>query len=317
MSSNNFSRRNAKKWCAYCKIFIGSNEVDVRHHERGWRHKNNVQRYLKKQLSTGKKRQKTDNDHSKSSGTTDEEPEVKIKHDVGFYVIDGRPYLEAEYHQHLLRRKGILAEAVYPGTDDWLPVSISHKNSTHLNESISDKVLVIFKTRENNEILLPTSDVRLPVAPPPPPQVALMKTSVSPHLEGQNNNVDNEGLLFSKGKDTTTGLGLWKTTAIIESDVESETEVESSKVVRDSDDDTNDGVVAGVYRGVVLDDDNRNEANKNQAVQDRTGDGSMTKKTAKTVNYIVPESIKNVSTVFKKRKRKKERKKNVRKSVLG
>ena len=317
MSSNNFSRRNAKKWCAYCKIFIGSNEVDVRHHERGWRHKNNVQRYLKKQLSTGKKRQKTDNDHSKRSDTVEEEPEVKIKHDVGFYVIDGRPYLEAEYHKHLLLRKGILAEAVYPGTDDWLPVSISHKNWTHLNKSISDKVLVIFKTRENSEILLPTSDMRLPVAPPPPPQVALTKTSMSSHLEGQNSNVDNEGLLFSKGRDTSTGLGLWKTTAIIESDVESETEIEGSKGARDSDDDTNDGVIAGVYRGVVLDDDNQNETNKNHAVRDRTSDGSITKKTAKTADYIVPESIKNVSTVFKKRKRKKERKKNVRKSVLG
>ena len=38
------------------------------------------------------------------------------------------------------------------------------------------------------------------------------------------------------------GFRLWKTTAIIESD-ESETEVKGSKVVRDSDDDTNDGVV--------------------------------------------------------------------------
>ena len=91
--------------------------------------------------------------------------------------------------------------------------------------------------------------MRLPVAPPPPPQVALTKTSMSSHLEGQNSNVDDEGLLFSKGKDTSTGLGLWKTTAIIESDVESETEVEGSKVVRDSDDDTNDGVIAGVYIG--------------------------------------------------------------------
>jgi hypothetical protein len=68
---------------------------------------------------------------------------------------------------------------------------------------------------------------------------------------------------------------------------------------------------------VVLDDDNQNETNKNHAVRDRTSDGSITKKTAKTADYIVPESIKNVSTVFKKRKRKKERKKNVRKSVLG
>ena len=119
----------------------------MRHHERGWRHKNNVQRYLKKQLSTGKKRQKTDNDHSKRSDTVEEEPEVKIKHDVGFYVIDGRPYLEAEYHKHLLLRKGILAEAVYPGTDDWLPVSISQKLDT-FKQAISDKVRYFQNTRK-------------------------------------------------------------------------------------------------------------------------------------------------------------------------
>ena len=69
--------------------------------------------------------------------------------------------------------------------------------------------------------------------------------------------------------------------------------------------------------GVVLDDDNQNETNKNQAVQDRTSDGSITKKTAKTVNYIVPESIKNVSTVFKNGNERKKERKNVRKSVLG
>eukprot|EP00943_MAST-04B_sp_MAST-4B-sp1_P000728 g728.t1 len=298
---SSLTRRNAKKWCTYCKIFIGSNTADANHHEKGWRHKNNVQRYLKKQLVGSKKRassdgisankRKIDNGEIQTKG-----PEVEFIHDAGYYVVDGRPYLEAEYHQELLKSKGVIAQAVYPDTDDWLPVTISHKNRTHLGEGMSEKVLVIFFTRENTELFIPIADVRLAVAPPPPPR---------DNSKSENINLNDDGFMFSENKDVATGLGMWKTTAIIESEEEDDEikneDTNNSDDVGDAGGGALDYVVKGAYRGVKLD-DNTNMQNSNVKI------------TAKNT-YVAPDSIKAVSTAFKKRKKKRQRKGNTRKSV--
>lgn len=313
-SSSSTFRREAKKWCTYCKIFIGSNAADISHHEKGWRHKNNVQRYLKKQLVGGKKRPRNNNNGNKkkekdNDNSVNKEPEIEFKHDVGYYVVDGRPYLEAEYHQDLLKVHGVLAEAVYPGTDDWLPITISHKNVTHLGEGLTEKVLVIFFTQENKELFIPVEDIRLPVAPPPPPR------NTTNNVKTQLND---EGLMFSENKDTSTGLGMWKTTVIIESEEENSDDNDEHTIGNGGNKDedpydtgggADDYVVQGTYRGVKLDD------KKMENIKRTTNNNVVTNLT--TNNYTAPDSIKAVSAVFKKRKKKKQRKGNIRKSALN
>ena len=167
---------------------------------------------------------------------------------------------------------------------------------------------MIFFTQENKELFIPVEDIRLPVAPPPPPR------NTTNNVKTQLND---EGLMFSENKDTSTGLGMWKTTVIIESEEENSDDNDEHTIGKGGDKDedpydtgggADDYVVQGTYRGVKLDD-------KKMENIKTTTNNVVTNLT--TNNYTAPDSIKAVSAVFKKRKKKKQRKGNIRKSALN
>lgn len=203
-------RPKERNWCEYCKIFLGKGQADVQHHERGWRHKNNVHRYLKTQLSA----RTVGRMKSKASLSLKQERErgaVKekelINFETGFYVADGRPYLEGNFHIQILRNMGTLLtiEAIWPEDDNWYSANIAADAFCAFGDGITS-ILVNFPTQSNSTRLIPLTDIRIPVAPPPPPR---KKKRVNLGHAGLD-----EGYLQSAAKDVVTGLGVWTVTRV-------------------------------------------------------------------------------------------------------
>ena len=107
---------------------------DIQHHERGWRHKNNVQRYLKKQSKGMKKGNAQIAEERKRDQAKAKEKELEeiVEKDDGYYVVDGRPYMEGAFHLNLLRsrRDTLEIESSSSSQSESVDLSESENNKT-------------------------------------------------------------------------------------------------------------------------------------------------------------------------------------------
>ena len=308
-----------KHWCQYCNIFVGKGEIDIQHHERGWRHKNNVQRYLKKQSKGMKKGNAQIAEERKRDQAKAKEKELEeiVEKDDGYYVVDGRPYMEGAFHLNLLRsrRDTLEIEAVWPEDDEWLPARISSNGFGKLGMGMTS-ILVVFHTqRDSPQRLVSLDNIRIPVAPPPPPRSINIHNTVK--------SMD-EGTLAVQSRDVSTGLGAWTVTRVYkeeESNAEGLSPKSSlskrpapSRDVDSEEEEASDIFSAfnpygGTYRGIDLQNSSRNV----KAAATNSPAPAMRVNRAETATGAPTPGV--VAT-FRKRKPKKK-KRSFKKSVIG
>jgi|EP00505_MAST-04D_sp_SCG-Rhode-Island_P002869 hypothetical protein len=307
-------RPQERNWCDYCKIFLGKGQADVQHHERGWRHKNNVHRYLKAQLSArtvGKIKSKAPLSLQQKREREAVREKELINFETGFYVADGRPYLEGNFHVQTLRNMGTLLtiEAIWPEEDDWYPANIAADAFCAFGNGITS-ILVNFPTQSNSTHLIPLTDIRIPVAPPPPPRKKKKVDLKHPGLD--------EGFLQSAAKDVVTGLGVWTVTRVCNEEF-SKTDLirdiscikstpKSKRSIEQSDDESDELSQAFVPQNELLDDAYFISQNNAQVTviknheQDKSGLRKAHTAIKTTLRNEAPKDRHSISFKFKKRK---------------